>query len=99
MTVESVTTIELGDILAIRYKCEKCGGVTSVPIDVEHSVPGKCQSCRQQWFSSIGDPRQQAIYDLVVLLRHVKEVVSGFKEQKVQTAIRLEISNQKAAHV
>lgn len=95
MTVDIVTAIELGDVLAIRYKCGKCGVATSVPIDVEHSVPGKCGTCHQPWFPSTGDPRQNAIYEAIVALRHARRVVAEFSQQKVPCSVRLEIDQTK----
>lgn len=92
MTVESVTKIDLGDVLAVRYECIACGSVTSVPIGLKHSIPDVCPTCKQKWFSSIGDPRQQKLYDLIASLRSAAEAVSQFPKTEVPLGVRLEIA-------
>ncbi len=92
MTVESVIKIDLADVLAVRYECGECGSVTSVPIGLKHSVPDVCPTCREKWFSSMGDPRQQKLYDLIASLRSAAEAVAQFPKTEVPLGIRLEIA-------
>jgi DNA-directed RNA polymerase subunit RPC12/RpoP len=93
VTVETVTTISLNDILAVRYKCAKCGGELSVPIGTEHSVPSGCQSCHARWFVSAHDPRLNGIFETINWLREAAKTVAQFPETDVPLDIRLEISN------
>ena len=91
MTVENVATIDMEDVLAVRYKCSKCGAVLSIPIDIPHSVPDSCSTCKRQWFSSMSMTAQQQVFEMLHHLREVQKWVSS--EDELPLKIEFEISN------
>jgi hypothetical protein len=58
MTIETKTTIELGDIQTIEFECKKCNRVSSYPIGKIASPPTSCDCGvphHTQWMSHGGD--------------------------------------------
>ena len=49
MTVETRTTIELGDINAVEFECKNCRTKTVRQLD-KLQVPTSCDNCGDRWF-------------------------------------------------
>jgi len=89
MTIETSTTIEPSDIVAIEFECVKCKAKTVFPVDKFKSIPTRCTVCdSEQWLI----PGDRAYADLVSLGRIIKWFQSEEKPQGFTLRLRLSSS-------
>lgn len=69
MTVETTTTIELGDIQAIEFECKNCHGIVKWPIKSFKQPPTECLCDHRKQWMSVGGDTYAAIVRLTELIR------------------------------
>jgi len=85
MTLETRTTITLGDVAAIEYECAHCRSRTIRLLDDQHSVPLRCGNCSSLWFADNSNEHN----DLKLLVSTLRDIPKSSINQHV--TIRLEI--------
>ena len=81
MTVETRTTVELGDIQTVEFECKKCGKVTSWPIGKITHPPTYCECGAPQYtmWMSQGGETFMAISSLLVVIKRFSSADEPFK--------------------
>lgn len=89
MTVETKTTIELGDIKAVEFECADCGSKAVLPIAKLATPPMRCSFCQKdtQWLA----PGGRDYSDIVTLGRLIGWFSSGEKPKAF--SLRLHVTN------
>lgn len=82
MTIETVSTIAISDIAAVRLTC-KCGARISLPLERLVDKPilmgaMACGRCDQQWFQGTMDSRFQAINGMLTRITDAREMEKDF---------------------
>jgi hypothetical protein len=91
MTLETRTTIELGDIRAIEFECAACHARTAIPIEKFNQPPTRCSSCDSKQWLVMGSQDWEDIRRFVGAIRF-------FSNRAPETfAIRIEITNVSAS--
>lgn len=85
MTIETRSTIGIGDITAIEYECLHCHCKTIRLLDDKHNVPLRCGNCSSNWFAD-GSREHREICRLLDVLRNFPE-----SSVKTQVAVKFEI--------
>ena len=66
MTVETRTTIELGDVKAVEFECSNCHVKMVLPLDKFKQPFVNCRACNsEQWFV----PGSEDFNDLIQMIR------------------------------
>ena len=82
MTFETMSTIAVSDIAAVRLIC-KCGARIALPIEKRVDKPilmGAlgCSRCDEQWFQGSNDSRFQALNGMLTRIVDVREMEKDF---------------------
>jgi hypothetical protein len=51
MTIETRSTIELSDVIACEFVCNKCKAKTVRLLNAEFNLPGVCGNCQNIWLT------------------------------------------------
>jgi hypothetical protein len=85
MTVETRTTIELGDVKAVEFECSNCHVKTIVPLNKFKQPPISCRGCNsEQWFV----PGSEDFNDLIQMVRSMER----FSKPNKLFSMRFDIS-------
>lgn len=91
MTLETRTTIELGDIKAIEFECAACHAKTTILIEKFTQSPTRCSSCDSKQWLIHGSQDWDSI-------KHFVEAIRFFSNRPPEAfAIRIEITNTSAS--
>jgi hypothetical protein len=89
MTIETRSSIELGDIVAFEMECSKCHARTIRKLQTIFDVPGKCGNCGGGWM-------MQGSSELNSLREFLTQMQSYIKTPPNQNfVLRLEVSGLK----
>jgi hypothetical protein len=93
MTIETNTTLELGDVTAIEFECESCHTKTVLPVAKFKNAPIHCPFCKEspQWFI----PGSRDFADVNVLGRVIQWFSSAEKPKGF--VMRFHIMNPSAS--
>lgn len=72
MTIETRSTIELADIIAIEFECRDCRAKVVRKIDGFKNVPGFCGNCEKQWLID-GSQAHDNLYRFLVRLQELSK--------------------------
>ena len=86
MMIETRTTIELKDVLALEIGCKHCGAVTIERVREVHHIPISCPNCTAELLDMDGSTKR-AIEELVRILKHPALI-----EEKGNFTLRLHIN-------
>ena len=70
MTIETKTTIELGDISTVEFECNACHSKTVWPLSVSKNPPAKCSCSEKEWMT-IGGDKYRDLAALISLLQRL----------------------------
>lgn len=85
MTIETRSTIGIGDVTAIEYECAHCHSQMIRLLDDKHNIPMRCGNCPALWFAEDSNEHN----DLKLLVSVLREFPKS--SVNAQVAIKLEI--------
>jgi hypothetical protein len=92
MTTETRTLIDLSDILAMQYKCTKCGATFSIPIALAIEHPMKCYNCRIDWHPVPDSFHRVRLNELTRAIAQSIQTLAEMKTDGINVNVRLEVA-------
>lgn len=77
MTTETKTTMQLGDIYAVEFICERCHASLCLALDSPLTIPTSCPNCHKETFV-INDLGHRELSELLRLLKVFQKPLNGF---------------------
>jgi hypothetical protein len=84
MTIETRSTIELSDVIACEFVCNKCKTKTVRLLNADFNLPGTCGNCKNIWLTE-----GQESNDLRIFLNLLQRYAAGVRP----FTLRLEIKH------
>lgn len=72
MTIETRSTIELSDVVACEFVCNKCKTKTVRLLNADFNLPGMCGNCQNTWLTE-----GQESNDLRIFLNLLQRYAAG----------------------
>jgi len=91
MSIENKILVGHSDVLSIQYTCCRCGTSLTIPLGKHEHVPNGCAACGTPWSSSMSDPKQSDIYEMVRTIHDVQRSLTKLSNapQPVKYALEL----------
>ena len=74
MTIETSYFFEPDDIIAVSFKCNRCGSKASIPSSQIKAAPVMCQHCETGWITG-GGWEAKALDEFLINLRKMETLL------------------------
>jgi len=91
MSSQTQYFIELGDVLALRFKCKHCETIVSLPMsakDKRMEMLGACPNCNEPWLLSCNVSIVPAVAELTAALLKLTAIIQE-RDKSPDTGVSL----------